>query len=76
MTVRGDSMREAGIFDGDVLLVDRAVKPPHGQIVVAVVDDEFTCKQLWLRGGHLRPPTRPLPTSHRLRVRPSRSGVW
>lgn len=54
MTVRGDSMREAGIFDGDVLLVDRAVKPGHGQIVVAVVDGEFTCKQLWLRGGHFK----------------------
>ncbi|MGI9216718.1 MAG: LexA family protein, partial [Hydrogenophaga sp.] len=36
------------------LLVDRAVKPGHGQIVVAVVDGEFTCKQLWLRGGHLK----------------------
>lgn len=54
MTVRGESMRDAGIFDGDVLLVDRAVKPAHGQIVVAVVDSEFTCKQLWLRGGHLK----------------------
>jgi DNA polymerase V len=54
MTVRGDSMREAGIFDGDVLLVDRAVKPCHGQIVVAVVDGEFTCKQLWMRGGNLK----------------------
>jgi len=30
MTVRGESMREAGIFDGDVLLVDRAIKPSHG----------------------------------------------
>lgn len=54
MSVRGESMREAGIFDGDVLLVDRAIKPGHGQIVVAVVDGEFTCKQLWLRGGHLK----------------------
>jgi DNA polymerase V len=54
MTVRGESMREAGIFDNDVLLVDRAVKPAHGQIVVAVVDGEFTCKQLWLRAGLLK----------------------
>ena len=54
MTVRGESMREAGIFDNDVLLVDRAVKPAHGQIVVAVVDGEFTCKQLWLRAGHFK----------------------
>jgi DNA polymerase V len=54
MTVRGESMREAGIFDGDVLLVDRAIKPSHGQIVVAVVDGDFTCKQLWLRNGRLK----------------------
>ena len=54
MTVRGESMREAGIFDGDVLLVDRAIKPSHGQIVVAVVDGDFTCKQLWQRGGRLK----------------------
>jgi len=54
MTVRGESMREAGIFDGDVLLVDRAIKPSHGQIVVALVDGDFTCKQLWQRGGRLK----------------------
>ena len=54
MTVRGESMREVGIFDGDVLLVDRAIKPTHGQIVVAVVDGDFTCKQLWQRGGRLK----------------------
>jgi DNA polymerase V len=54
MTVRGESMREAGIFDGDVLLVDRAIKPGHSQIVVAVVDGEFTCKQLWLRAGQFK----------------------
>lgn len=54
MTVRGESMRELGIFDGDVLLVDRAIKPSHGQIVVAVVDGDFTCKQLWQRGGRLK----------------------
>lgn len=54
MSVRGRSMEGVGIFDGDVVLVDRAVKPAHGQIVVAVVDNEFTCKQLWLRGGRLK----------------------
>ena len=54
MKARGESMREAGIFDGDVLLVDRAIKPSHGQIVVAVVDGDFTCKQLWQRGGRLK----------------------
>lgn len=54
MRVSGESMRDAGIFDGDVLLVDRAIKPQHGKIVVAVVDGEFTCKQLYLRNGRLK----------------------
>jgi len=54
MAVRGHSMEGVGIFDGDVVLVDRAIKPAHGHIVVAVVDNEFTCKQLWMRGGRLK----------------------
>lgn len=52
--VRGDSMREAGIFDGDLLVVDRAIKPAHGDVVLAVVDAEFTCKTLWLRQGRMK----------------------
>jgi len=54
LRVRGDSMRDEGIFDGDVILVDRAIKPRHGLIVVAVVDDGYTCKRLWQRGGKLK----------------------
>lgn len=54
MRVRGASMREAGIDDGDVVLVDRAVKPCHGHVVVAVVDGEFTVKRLWKRGSNLK----------------------
>ena len=37
-------MREVGIFDGDVLLVDKAIEPKHGQIVIAVVNGNFVCK--------------------------------
>ncbi len=44
--IRGDSMRDAGILDGSVVLVDRAIKPESGHIVVAVVDGDFTCKTL------------------------------
>ena len=51
MRVRSDSMREAGIDDGDVVLVDRAIKATHGHVVVAVVDGEFTVKSLWQRGA-------------------------
>lgn len=56
-------MREAGILDGDTLVVNKALRPRHGQIVVAVVDDEFTVKYLIQRAGsyRLRPanPTYP-----------------
>lgn len=54
MRARGDSMREAGIDDGDVVLVDRAIKPAHGHVVVAVVDGELTMKRLQLRAGRMK----------------------
>lgn len=54
LRVRGDSMRELGIFDNDVLLVDRAVRPGHRHIVVAIVDGEYTCKQLFSQHGRIR----------------------
>lgn len=48
---RGHSMIDAGIHDNAILVVDRALKPQHMDIVVAVVDGEFTIKHLWKRGG-------------------------
>ncbi|WP_371126578.1 LexA family protein [Variovorax sp. EL159] len=54
LRVAGDSMRELGIEDGDLLVVNRAIKPRHGQIVVAVVDGDFAVKQLHLRAGRLK----------------------
>ena len=54
LRVSGESMREAGIFDGDTLVVNKALKPRHGQIVVAVVDGEFTVKQLYQRAGRIK----------------------
>lgn len=50
----GHSMVEAGIFDNDILVVDRAVKPRHNHIVVAVVDGDFTVKRLYQRAGRIR----------------------
>lgn len=44
--VSGDSMEGAGIYDGDILIVDRAVAPVHGDVVVAAVAGELTCKYL------------------------------
>ena len=52
--IQGDSMRDAGILDGSVVLVDKAIKPQHGHIVIAVVNGDFTCKRLYLRNGRMR----------------------
>lgn len=54
LRARGDSMREAGVHDGDVLLVDRAIQPRSGHVVVAVVEGEFVCKTLWMRAGRFK----------------------
>jgi DNA polymerase V len=48
--VQGDSMRDAGIFGGDILVVDRSVEPKDRQIVVAMLDGDFTVKRLRKRG--------------------------
>ena len=40
--VEGDSMKDAGIFDGDKVIIDRAVEPRHGSIVIAWWDGGFT----------------------------------
>lgn len=45
----GDSMIEAGISDGDLLVVDSARTAEHGDIVIAAVAGEFTVKRLQLR---------------------------
>jgi DNA polymerase V len=54
LRVSGESMKDAGIFDGDMLVVNKALKPCHGHIVVAVVDGEFTVKYLYQRGGRVK----------------------
>lgn len=54
LRVSGASMHDAGIDDGDILLVDKAIKPKHGDVVVAVVDGEFTVKTLYQRAGRLK----------------------
>lgn len=55
--VQGDSMIEAGIYPGDVLVVDRSLRARHGDIIIASLETEMTVKQL-----HLSPePVRLLP---------------
>ncbi len=48
--VQGNSMKDAGIVDGDTLIVDRSVAPKDRQIVIAMLDGEFTVKRLRKRG--------------------------
>jgi repressor LexA len=53
LKVKGLSMRDAGILDGDLLAVKRSSEARHGQIVVARIDDEVTVKRLSKKGGHI-----------------------
>lgn len=54
LKVKGDSMREEGIFDGDLIGVHRTPDARSGQIVVARVDDEITVKLLKLGSDRVR----------------------
>lgn len=49
--VKGDSMNGIGIYEGDELLVDRSIAAKHGNIVLAVLNDDYTVKRLHRRGG-------------------------
>lgn len=43
--VEGDSMRDAGILDGDIVVVDRSLDPKNGDFIVAYIDGEYTLKE-------------------------------
>ena len=49
--VKGDSMIGVGIYQGDMLVVDRSLEAKHNDIVIAVLNNEFTVKRLYRRGG-------------------------
>ena len=51
--VHGDSMTGAGIHDGDLLVIDRALEPKPGTIVVAVINGELTVKRLKIEGERI-----------------------
>lgn len=51
--VRGESMRDAGIQDGDIVIVRQASEVSHGEIVVAMLGGEVTIKRLLKRGRGL-----------------------
>ena len=48
--VEGDSMVEAGMHSGDILVVDRSLSPKNNKIIVALLNGEFTVKRLKLEG--------------------------
>ena len=50
LKVEGDSMQDAGIHDGDMLVVDFSREARHGDIVIARLDTRFTVKRLYRRG--------------------------
>lgn len=54
LTVRGESMIEAGILDGDYILVKRTNAAENGQIVVALIEDEATVKTFYKEDGYIR----------------------
>ena len=45
MRVSGNSMINAGIYDGDIVIVDRSLKPQNGKIVIAVIDGEMLIRR-------------------------------
>jgi len=51
LKVKGESMRDAGILDGDFVLVERRREPKDGDIVIACVDGDWTMKYLRYRKG-------------------------
>ena len=54
LKVQGESMIEAGILDGDVVIVRKCAYADNGQIVVALIGDEATVKTFYKEDGHFR----------------------
>ena len=54
LRVRGESMINAGILDGDIVVVRRTPTAENGDIVVALVEDEATVKRFYKEKGHFR----------------------
>ncbi len=54
LRVSGESMREAGIMDGDIVIVEKTPYAQNGQIVVAMIDDSATVKTFYRENGHFR----------------------
>lgn len=53
LKIKGLSMIKAGIMDGDMVIVRRQPTAKNGEIVIALIEDEATCKRLSTRGGEV-----------------------
>lgn len=53
LRVSGDSMIQAGIYPGDLVIVDRSLKPVDDSVVVAAVNGDLTLKRMRFKGGNL-----------------------
>lgn len=51
--VQGESMINAGINDGDLLVIDRSIPPIHNRIAVCYINNEFTVKRLSMENGEV-----------------------
>ncbi len=53
LVIRGDSMKNAGILNGDTVVVKKTPAARSGEIVIALLEDEATCKRLDTSAGHV-----------------------
>jgi DNA polymerase V len=51
--VKGESMKDAGINNGDLLIIDKSLEPIHGKIAVCYIDGEFTLKRININNDEL-----------------------
>lgn len=49
--VKGNSMKNAGIFDGDLLIIDKSLEPQDGKIAICQIDGDFTVKRIKKENG-------------------------
>jgi len=73
LRVKGDSMKEAGIFQGDLVIVRQQPSAENGEIVVALVGDESTVKRFFRETDHIRlqpenPDYEPIIAKHDMRI--------
>ncbi len=69
LEVDGDSMIDAGILDGDTVIIRRGEQADNGQIIVALVDDYVTLKRLRRHGKSIA--LEPANTAHKVQIVPA-----